>query len=61
MRWLPLKRLAADERGFAWNWLIVAAIGAALAAAAVSSLLPAVRNAHNAVVNRVTNLTGSGF
>lgn len=61
MPWLFLRRLAVDERGFAWNWLIVAAIGAMLAVAAVSVLLPAVRNAHSTVVNRITNLSGSGF
>lgn len=61
MQWRFLARLIGDERGFAWNWLIVAAIGAMLAVAAVSVLLPAVRNAHNTMVNRITNLSGSGF
>jgi Flp pilus assembly pilin Flp len=56
-----LRGLWREETGAAWEWLLVAAIGAALAVAAVSQLLPAVRNAHGTVVNRVTNLTGSGF
>lgn len=49
-----------DERG-GINWLIVAAIGAALAALVVSELSPSVREAHNTVVERITNLCGSGF
>lgn len=43
------------------EWLMLAGGAAILAVLAVQMLLPALRNAHDVSVNRITNLTGSGF
>lgn len=57
-----LRKILRDERGFSTpEWLIMTALFAALTVGVVGILLPAVRNAHNTVVDRITNLTGSGF
>lgn len=60
--WKKLTSLLKGERGVsAPEWLILAG-GAAVLAVLVSQVLyPALRNAHNVSVNRITNLTGSGF
>lgn len=57
-----LLELLRCERGMTtFEWLVLVAVGAALSVACVKVLLPAAQNAHNTVVNRVTNLAGSGF
>lgn len=58
--WLVKKVL--EERGLATvDWLVIMAIGGMLAVLAVKTLLPSVRGAHNTVVERITDLAGSGF
>jgi hypothetical protein len=57
-----LKKLFKDERGWGTpEWLILMAVGGAIATMVVGTLLPGVQSAHNTVVNRVTKITGSGF
>lgn len=43
------------------EWLMLAGGAAILAVLVVRVLYPALQNAHNVSVNRITNITGSGF
>lgn len=57
-----LKRILQSERGVSTpEWLVLTALAAALTVGVVKALLPAVQNAHNTVVNRTTDLAGSGY
>ena len=56
------KAFLLDERGLATvDWLIVTVFSAIAAAAVVRLLMPTVQVAHTTVVNRIINITGSGY
>jgi Flp pilus assembly pilin Flp len=63
MRFLKkFKEVFSDERGLtSVEWVIILSISGALAVIVTGLLTPTIQNAHNATINRITNITESGF
>jgi hypothetical protein len=57
-----LKKIIFDERGYGViEWVIILSITGGIATAVLVKLLPALQNAHTTTVNKITNITESGF
>ena len=56
------KETIRDERGIATiDWIIITVFSIAAAGAVLAILMPAVQHAHTNTVNKITNITESGF
>lgn len=57
-----VKNLLKNERGFASpEWLGLTVIAVILGLVVLNALLPKTQALHNNTVDRITNITGSGF
>jgi Tfp pilus assembly protein PilE len=57
-----IKTVFSDERGLTTvEWVIIMTISGAIAVIVTGALTPIVMNAHTVIVNRITDITGSGF
>jgi len=57
-----IKTVFSDERGLTTvEWVIILAISGAMAVIVTGVLTPTIQNAHNTTVNKITNITQSGF
>jgi Flp pilus assembly pilin Flp len=57
-----IKTVFLDERGLTTvEWVLLLSISGAIAMIVTGALTPTIKNAHTAIVNRITNITGSGF